>query len=808
MFEPGIPDSEEVMKAPVLRVLVSLGRFLASNAFTAVACISLTALTCSAANRTWTGSGADNNWMTAGNWQGDVAPSAGDSLIFPGVVSGGNETNHNNYPNGTTFTSITISTSRGQDYAMGGNSVTLTSGIAETSSGFGAGGAFVFFNIALSGNQSFTASGGLILNGMISTGANTLTMNNSGSVTMNGDFVASFGGEGIPISLVKTNTGTLTISSSVFFSADLVTLAEGTLAMDAAGGNAVFTVDQGSLIVDGSITEVIFGGPGVSISGTGYIGVMDQSSSGGNDTFTPGDNGAPGILQFGSFTPSAGVTNSNTLQIVINGPQPGTGYGQLLVSTNYSLGSNFTNQMELAPQWNYTPQFGDSFQVVTQESPKPYSIATNYFFAGLAPDSILDVTNGASLGISYSSNGVVLDTLRTATSPFVLWKGSISGTNYGSRDWSATNNWAQNVAPASGDVLIFSQYQTSLYTNYSPPGSLPIPPQVTNDLPSGTSLTALVFTGTNYMVYGNPITVTGGITNNAASGTNSFDLGVTAAGVLPLDVEPGGAFLMDAVIAGNGTVSKLGGGLLIYDGVTAGAFVGTVAVNNGTLQVDGSFTDGSFTVNGGMLDGDGIVSAVTVYSGTLKPGDSPGVLHVEGNFTMAPGTTFTAELDGPNPGSGYDQLQASGSVSLNGATLNLQPNFAAGVGTAFIILVNNGPGAIVGTFAGLPEGAVFQIAGQYFSISYQAGSGNKNVVVTRVGPPGSLTRILSVPPTAVELFGAGGANATYTILANTNLDTTNWVDIGAASANGSGSFLFYDSNVLSYPQRFYMIQIP
>jgi hypothetical protein len=380
---------------------------------------------------------------------------------------------------------------------------------------------------------------------------------------------------------------------------------------------------------------------------------------------------------------------------------------------------------------------------------------------------------------------------------------------YASRDWSATNNWAQDLGPASGDILVFSPYQTSCYTNF---GTLlvPVPPQVTNDLASGTSLAGLVFTGTNYMVYGNSITVTGGITNDIpVDGTNFFHLSIAAAGALSLDAEPGGNFLMDGVIAGSGTVSKTGGGLLTYDGVTADAFIGTVAVNAGTLEVDGSFTDGSFTVNGGILDGTGTVSAVTVNNGgTLKPGDSPGVLHVDGNLAMASGAVFTSELDGPIPGSSYDQLQVSGSVNLNGATLNLQPNFAASAGAAFIILVNNGPGAIAGTFAGLPEGAVFQAGGQYFSISYQAGSGNKNVVVTRVNSPGNLTRILSVPPTAVELFGAGGTNATYTILANTNLTTTNWIDIGTAPANGSGSFFFYDSNVLVYPKRFYKILPP
>ena len=489
------------------------------------------------------------------------------------------------------------------------------------------------------------------------------------------------------------------------------------------------------------------------------------------------------------------------------------------MSGYYSLygGDEGNGPVALELQWNCAPQLGDSFLVITQAPPEPYSVASNYFFAGLPPNSIDDATNGASLGVSYNSNGVTLTTLRIAGSPFVLWKGSVSAPllddmTYGSSDWSVITNWAQNVAPASGDVLIFSPYQMSCYTNtplfvYTNITLVPVPP-MTNDLASGTSLAGLVFTGSNYIVYGNSITVTGGRTNNTAGGTNFFHLSVATAGALPLDVEPGGSFLMDGVIAGSGTVSKVGAGLLIYAGTTADAFFGSVAVSSGTLEVDGSFTDGSFTVNGGTLDGTGTVSAVTVNSGILKPGDSPGVLHVQGNITMAPGAVFEAELDGPIPGSGYDQLQVSGGVSLNGATLNLQPNFAASVGAAFLILANNGAGAIAGTFAGLPEGAVFQAGGQYFSISYQAGSGNKNVVVTRVNPPGSLTGILSVPPTAVQLLGAGGTNATYTILANTNLATTNWVNIGTASANGSGYFFFYDSNVLNFPRRFYQIQSP
>src|SRR5262249_57360237 len=36
------------------------------------------------ATRVWDGGGADANWTTAANWAGDVAPGAGDDLVFVG----------------------------------------------------------------------------------------------------------------------------------------------------------------------------------------------------------------------------------------------------------------------------------------------------------------------------------------------------------------------------------------------------------------------------------------------------------------------------------------------------------------------------------------------------------------------------------------------------------------------------------------------------------------------------------------------------------------------------------------------------
>ena len=41
------------------------------------------ALNVFSAVKTWDGGGADANWQTAANWVGDIAPVAGDDLVFP-----------------------------------------------------------------------------------------------------------------------------------------------------------------------------------------------------------------------------------------------------------------------------------------------------------------------------------------------------------------------------------------------------------------------------------------------------------------------------------------------------------------------------------------------------------------------------------------------------------------------------------------------------------------------------------------------------------------------------------------------------
>lgn len=65
--------------------------------------------------RTWTGNGADSNWMTAANWDSGL-PVNNDTLVFPPVAN--RKSNTNNFPPTTFFFDIRFT---GSGYTLGGN---------------------------------------------------------------------------------------------------------------------------------------------------------------------------------------------------------------------------------------------------------------------------------------------------------------------------------------------------------------------------------------------------------------------------------------------------------------------------------------------------------------------------------------------------------------------------------------------------------------------------------------------------------------------------------------------------------------
>ncbi len=280
----------------------------------------------------------------------------------------------------------------------------------------------------------------------------------------------------------------------------------------------------------------------------------------------------------------------------------------------------------------------------------------------------------------------------------------------------------------------------------------------------------------------------------------------------------------------SGTLLKSSGaGMSSLSGINfinqPGAFV---QANSGTLRLPGSFTNlagtlrlnggrldtsGTLSVAGGTLDGAGIAGASSFTGGTVSPGlVGAGLIAFSAGLNLNSNVTLIIDGTGTNAGSGHDQISVTGAVVLANCALQITSLAAAPTGATYVILQNDAAEAISGTFNGLPEGATVTSddLAQY-RITYHGGTGN-DVVLTLLTPP------ITAPPQvtgwtllgdgSIKIAAAAQPGATYSILASTNLNHTNWLNLGPATADGLGHLLFHDQNSTNFPRRFYRFRVP
>ena len=232
--------------------------------------------------------------------------------------------------------------------------------------------------------------------------------------------------------------------------------------------------------------------------------------------------------------------------------------------------------------------------------------------------------------------------------------------------------------------------------------------------------------------------------------------------------------------SGNGTGSlvKEGTGTMVFAG-TSSATAPTL-VNKGKLIADGVFNGPVWVSGAATLGGNGWVGNVASTNGLVSPGASPGRLTTK-DLTLNT-SSLNIELNGTTPGVNYDQLQTTGTVTLaTGCALSVTLGFASAVGDQFTILANDGNDPIVGTFAGLAQGAQLTISGQKFSVTYTGGDGN-DVVLTHTNTTPILSTVVATPGanegSVIDLNG----NITDPDVADTHTLLVNWGD-GSATEN-------------------------
>jgi autotransporter-associated beta strand protein len=420
-------------------------------------------------------------------------------------------------------------------------------------------------------------------------------------------------------------------------------------------------------------------------------------------------------------------------------------------------------------------------------------------------------------GITFNANGFLLDggpiqlggvhTTNTSGSNtfdipvFLLSSINVDIALGGSLIW--TSPIAYNILPEQGiqklgeGTLILSgsiQYRGAITING---GELIL--SGNNTYSGGTNLNqdATLTVGNDHALGTGPLTMSAALIQSNADVTlanrfivvNSSSVGGTSNltfsgdGTLDTDAElilgnTAGTIRFSGRLDGPGRITQFFGRVVLSGNNTFSGGTGQV---DGSLRIDGIQLNGNVNI-GGILGGKGTVGTLSVDSGgTVWPSvnDTSGADFLQsGSATFSAGSSFQVNLNAYMP-NGYDQLAVDGTVDLSGSpTLNASLNFTPNLDQRFTIISSSR--AITGTFAGLPDGAIFDLNGTLMQINYTTDAAGRGfVVLTNLGPvpppgppagqrhPAAVARF---PGDAFPLLA--GPDAALTAAANSDAATT------------------------------------
>ena len=662
---------------------------------------------------TWTGGSGNSRWTSGNNWSGGVAPTGvgAENLVFP---TGAAHLSNNNTFNGASFNSITIS---GSGYTLGGNALTLAAGgLADNSI---AGTNTISLGLAFAATRTVTVGNAgttLTISGVIS-GAGGLTKSGSGTVTL---------------SAANTYTGVTTINAGTI-----------AIAVDAGLGAAPGAPTAGKLTFGGGTLRTtasftLAANRGIALTGAGTIST------------DPGTT-----LTYGGIAAGAGtLTKAGTGTLILSGANTYTGATAISAGT-LQLGATNTVPSGSA----VTVSGGATFDLHGFSDAIGSLAGAGTVTSGAA--GAVTLTAGANNG-STTFSGII----QNGSGTVALTKG---GT--GTMTLSSANTYSGATTVSAGvlDVQNNSSLGTTVGATTVTGGAalqldgsgLVVAEPVTlngTGIAAGGALRQVA----NSNTWSGAITLGSASRINAAAGTLAVTGGITNGGFLLTVGGAGNTTISSTAISGTGGLTKDGTGTLTLS--ASNTYTGATTVTAGTLLVNGSQSSSAVSLNGGTLGGTGTVGAITSTGsgGSVTPGVGVGILS-SGNVNWTSGSPgFAVQLNGTTAGTGYDQLNVTGSVNLGSATLSGTLGFSPPNGTSFTIINNDGGDAVIGTFAGLPEGSTVVLSGQSLQISYVGGTGNDVVLV--VAAP-NLTVNNAVAPSASP---PPGTDLTYTVTVTNN----------------------------------------
>ncbi|MDO6514573.1 autotransporter domain-containing protein [Neptuniibacter sp. 2_MG-2023] len=277
--------------------------------------------------------------------------------------------------------------------------------------------------------------------------------------------------------------------------------------------------------------------------------------------------------------------------------------------------------------------------------------------------------------------------------------------------------------------------------------------------------------------YSGILSGTGGLTKQGSgtqtlTGTNTYTGGTTVSGGtlqgtttslqgniinnanVTFDQTTNGTYA--GVMSGTGSFTQAGTGNTNLTGVNT--YTGTTTINDGILSVNGSIANSSTTVNtGATLGGSGTVGNVTINSGgTFAPGNSIGTINVTGDVVFSAGSNYNVEVDAAG---NSDKIIATGTATLTGATVNVQPEAGTYAATTDYTILTATGGLGGTTFGSVNSNLAFLTP----TLSYDA----NNVLLNLTRNDISFNNIASTPnQTAVSAVLDNNTTALQSIVNN------------------------------------------
>ena len=293
------------------------------------------------------------------------------------------------------------------------------------------------------------------------------------------------------------------------------------------------------------------------------------------------------------------------------------------------------------------------------------------------------LTLAGTSSLSVSGLGSLTDGGTVYNSGTATWTGGgtlhiNSGTwdNQGGATFIANATSAQTISVGFGMTSVFTNAGT-----FSKTGS------ATTTFASSVTFTN---TGTTSVSAGTLVLTTG-----SNSGTISLSSGT--------ELDLAGTFTLASAstISGSGTVKITGGTTTLGGTVTASS----VTVNSGATLTGVATINANVTNNGTLLE-----KNVFLVSGVL------GILVINGNFTQGSSGTLNMLIGGTTAGTGYDQLQISGTATLGGTlNVNTVSGYTIPTGQTFSLLTF---GSYSGSFGTISNDSSTTLTPQYNSTCF------------------------------------------------------------------------------------------